>query len=48
MDIKRESKLKLFVTVSWRYGKGYISIVRNTVPLVDQSVAEVWIFNRVV
>ena len=32
----------MFVTV-WSYGKWYVSIVPNTIPLVDHSVVKVWI-----
>ena len=43
MFTKHEIKLEMFVAVYWSYGKWCISIVRSTIPLVDQSMAKVWI-----
>ena len=36
MFSKHKFKLEMFVAICWGVGKGCLSIVRNTVPLVDQ------------
>ena len=43
MFTKHEFNLEMFVAVRWNDDEWCVSIVRNTIPLADQSVAKVWI-----